>query len=345
MSTLVDAPQALPDATERICQCFNLTYGQLKQMLSDNPNMDFEQLLHVTNAGSKCTACLLDLEYLFVETTVRIARGGPLSSMEMVARESAADDTGTSLKQRIYAFVDRIAPPVHPPEFQNYYLPVIAGHGIQQFVWIANRSLLFKGEVCAPPMDIELTVRAADGTIVQDGVHHLAREADLRVDVSSMLPPPPPGSPQVGSVRIARKAASPGFRGTTRPQIEIIASKGAACVHGQAPAPTTGSWQTFLCRPGEERLFFGVVNAWKKPMTVTFTYPHSLVADGSPPPSEKNEILPPYGAVLHEVVLSAEERARFEGQPFAVRWESAGLHKAYILCAAPDLSSFSVDHV
>jgi hypothetical protein len=346
MNQHADVLPALPDTTERICACFDLNYGTLTQLLTDNPKMDFELLLEKTKAGSKCTACLLDLEYLFVETTARLARGDQVGTANVLgSSDNAQAGDPVSLKQRLYAVIDRYAPSVHPPEFQNYYLPVIGGHGIDQFVWIANRSLLFEGAVCAPAMDIELTVRTAGGHVTYDAVHHLAQESDLRVNVSQHLPAAPDGSPQIGSVRIARKAESPGFRGTTRPQIEIIASGGAACVHGQAPAPTTGSWQTFLCRPGEERLFFAVVNASSKPMQVVFTYPHPMVSDGSPPPVGKVDTLSPYGAVLHEVSLSEADKVRFAGQPFAVRWESPALHKAYILCAEPDLSSFSVDHV
>jgi bacterioferritin-associated ferredoxin len=346
MTMAFDNSQQVPVMSDRVCACFDITYARFVEIVRDDPTLDFEALLKATKAGSKCTACLLDLELLFVETSARFARGGAGTSMEsVVSTEKGRAVAALSLKERIYAFVDRYSPAVHPPETQNYYLPVIGGHGIQQFVWIANRSLLFEGNVCAPPMDVELTVRSADGRIVYDEIHHLGRESDLRIDVSRFLPPAPEGMPQIGSVRIARKATSPGFRGTTRPQIEVMASGGAACVHGQAPARTSGSWQTFLCRPREDRLFFGVANASNKPMTVTFSYPHPLVNDGSPPARVVAERARAHGALLHEVLLTDEEMARLESRPFSVRWECAELNKAYIMCATPDLSSFSIDHV
>ena len=52
-----------------ICACFDITEKNIQEVISSNRNITFNELIDQTKAGSKCTACTLDLEYLYVGLT------------------------------------------------------------------------------------------------------------------------------------------------------------------------------------------------------------------------------------------------------------------------------------
>lgn len=341
-TTAPDIPEL--KASDMLCPCYEFTAGDLEDVIVANPALEFDEILKLKNIGNKCTACLLDLEYHYIEISKRVHHSANYISMfEGSAKHHKNAAAAASLKQKIYNVVDNMTPMVHPPESTHYYLPVIRGTDVEQFVWIANRSFLFEGKICAPPMTVELRVRDMAGRTIYRGNHRLEQDSDLRLNVSQYLPAPAAGTLSIGSVCIARKADKTGYRGTTRPQIELVGTTGAACVHGQAPSPTPGWKQTFLCRPGEERVFFATVNASSRPMKLALTYPLDLMSQSAGGDARTIDI-PPFGATLQEIVLDADQQQRFLGQPYSVLYQSASRNKTFVLCADPKLTAFSVDH-
>ena len=53
---------------ELLCGCANLTREDFVAEVARRPMASFDTLLDVTGSGRECTACMLDLEYLFTES-------------------------------------------------------------------------------------------------------------------------------------------------------------------------------------------------------------------------------------------------------------------------------------
>lgn len=317
-----------------VCTCVDLTRAGLAELLAREPDLSFDDMLSRTGAGTTCTACLLDLEYLFSEHAVsgRGRGGGPVKANRPRVRRS--------LKRRIYDAVDALAP-AWPVRLSNP-VPVLAAPGLEQFLCVANDSMFFKGEMSAPPMAVRLVIRDAAGEVRHRGEHQVAPDDALWVNLSEHLPQTADGGlPAVGSAEITRLAIRPGTRGTTRPQIVIRAAAGCCAVHSQAAGEAREKWVNCIYRPTEERVFVTCLNAADRILGGVFEYPHGL--PGIKPSTRKVEV-PPFGTILYEVALP-DGVAEAENAPYGIRMQFDGRHKTHLLCATTNLDRFSVDHL
>ncbi len=323
-----------------VCGCTNLRLQGLQAALAADPTMTFEELLTKTGAGMSCTACLLDLEYYFV-TLPRASRPG------RIRPRRAGEKAPQTLRRRVYRLLDRLSPQVPMPLTE--WMPVVVGEGIEEWVWVANQSLLYEGKECPPDFDIDIIVRTADGETVYQATHGVGQGSALRLNVSRFLPPPVRHgecpSLGVGSVQISRRARRPGFRGTIRPQIELVTPVGSCAVHSQAPGELPEQWFTNFYRPRDERIFLSVVNASARPLSVEFAYPFSSSGVDVGAPLIRTVHVPPQGARLHEIVLPDPHAEQFTGRLFSIRWRASGARKVHVLCATPTLDRFSIDHL
>lgn len=325
---------------EVVCACADLHRHELEEMIAKNSEISFDDILARTGAGGTCTACLLDLEYHFVS----LPRASPAPGAAGTGLPGKKDPR--SLKRRLFDFLDGISPPVRYRLEER--MPVILGEGIEQRVWVANRSLMFEGGVAAPEMEVIFRIRDAEGRPVHRSVERLEPEGQIEFMPSRYLSPPAPvdGRPSlgVGVVEIERRALAPGYRGTTRPQVELIAARGACSVHSQAYKTRGERWFSCRWRPGDERLFITMINFWRKPIRLDFTYPLGVPGVPDPEPVEAGFEVPPLGARIHEVALPPAYAARLEDQPFSIRWICDGSYNTHIVCATPDLGRLSLDH-
>jgi len=330
---------AISDEENIICGCTSLSLAALRSRIAKNPSLTFEQLTAETGAGTKCTACLLDLEYHFVEAQ-RAPGAGPIVNGD----DDKSADTALSLKQRVYRWLDRNSPMV-PYPFTNT-VPVVYGDGIEQWVWITNRSMLFEGNRCAPNMHIELILRSPNGKIVHVEKKDVVSETSWRYEVGAQLakacPPLQPGELGCGSVEIRRSGLSAGIRGTTRPQIEIVTQKAACAVHSQAMSGPGPHWFGCLYRPQYERMFFGMLNGVNRPQKVVIRYPMGIPGVD---PVAHVERLPANGCVLHELKLPKDVATTLGDKAVTVTWLGESFHKLWAICATPNLDRFSIDHL
>lgn len=325
--------------TELVCPCANLTLEQFQHVLASRPDLTFETLLKETGAGTKCTACLLNLEYYFVA----LPRVTPMDQGHAVAQETVTPHR--TIKSRIYHFVDSVSPLMHFPLLEP--MPVLFGNGIEQWFWLANYSLLYEGEVCAPPMVVDLTIRDSEGHLVEKRRLEVEPEAALREGLSQALSLASPDDQElgIGSVMIRRRGRSPGIRGTTRPQIQIISPQGDCALHSQRAKDPREGWFTALSRPKEERLFLAFVNVSRRLLPIEISYPFAPQRAAGKEPDPVHLNVPPLGARLHEIILAEEDRELLDEQPFSIRWRAFGSHCTHAICASPDLGRFSIDHV
>ncbi len=325
------------DRGEMICGCFDLTLGAYQDFLRANPTIGFDEMMWRTKAGTKCTACTLDLEYHYVATARDGARPSTLKRAPV-----GIDRPQVTGKAALYQMIDSVSPQVAQP-FSNV-MPVLTGCGIDEYVCVDNHSLLYEHEICAPDMRVELEVRDSEGRL---RFHHddvVQAEKAMRVNVSRHLPVVN-GELGIGSVMINRQALRAGYRGTTRPQIEIVAPRAACALHSQAPSRAQEDWFTCLHRPDDERVFLTLINADDRDLVIELAYPILSDAHYWSRPETHFVSLPPRGARLHELTLPPERFAHLVGEPIHVRWRASGRYKVHVLCATPSLDRFSIDHL
>lgn len=336
MSMAEQRISAAGDEVNIVCGCAALSLAELRSRIAGTPHLAFEDLLAAVGAGTKCTACLLDLEFHFVEA--QQGRGGAASPDRV---QHARPRERTSLKQRIYAFLDRNSPRV-AYRFNNS-MPVLFGPDVEQWLWIVNHSMLFEGRECAPTMRIDLIIRDKTGRTVATSRNDVKAETTLRYNLSTAFEAlPEAGRIGIGSVEIRRRGLRPGIRGTTRPQIEILTPHSACAVHSQAMTGPGQYWFTCLSRAGDERMFFSLLNGAGRQTTIELSYP--IGAPGIEPDTHRIT-LPARGAALHEMKLPPTAAGALGDAPLSVTWRATVPHKVHAICASLALDRFSIDHL
>lgn len=302
---------------EVICGCFSLTRADLVKAASGS---NFEQFLEETRAGSRCTACLLDVEYLFVNA--------PKDPTSTAGRRAERQDR-RPMKRRIYDVLDRIAPQI-PFRLTNT-IPLLSGHGIVERLWLVNQPMVFGKKVGVPPHRFVLTVRDGEGHVTGRERH------DVHCGESKAITFPSKSSSDalsVGSIEISRWGLSPGVRGTTRPHFEIEAARSNTALHIQGAAPDPEAWLTTIHSPGETRILFTAVNVASRPLLLEFDFAEERSA------LIRVEV-PPFGA---RVVEPSARHAK-PGQPLTYRYRGRGRGKIHVMAASPTLDRIALDHL
>lgn len=316
-----------------ICTCLNISEEEMRAKIQAE-GVTFEEFLEFSGAGSKCTSCLLDIEYAFSQT----------SGLEPRSRSkvSATAKSSLPLRQKIWAFLDKVSPSV--PIVLESVAPILIGPEITQTVLIANDSLMFERKDCAPPTMIEYIIRDSSGA-----VHRQGKKTAYPGDAIKIIPTeylPKSDSLDVGSISLRRKSLSAGHRGTTRPQLTIEAPGGASSVHFQKSDFKINRWVSILWNPKSEVIFLALINDGAQPLNYQVTYPYGV---GLPEESLCNSLInvSPYGAHLHRVSLPAHFADLIENKPFDIRIHCDGKSpgKVYSLFSDASLSYFSIDHL
>lgn len=306
------------NSQEVVCGCFNLTRAALERAAAGS---NFERFLEETRAGSRCTACLLDVEYIFVNAPKNPAAAAAGSAVTRTERPS--------LKRRIYGVLDRIAPQI-PFRLTNT-IPLLSGRGIVERIWLVNQPMVFGKKVGVPPHRFLLTVRDGEGNVLGHQRHDVACGESKAIAFPEMAAQ---GANEisVGSVEIARWGLAPGVRGTTRPHFEVQAAHSNTTLHVQGASPDPEAWLTTVHRPAETRILFSAVNVASRPLMI------EAEAGANPPARVK---IPPYGARLIEPPADASA----PGEPITYHYRARGRGKIHVVTASPALDRLALDHL
>ena len=325
-ATVQDERTAGPgEATEVLCACVGLTRNAAAERLAAQPEQSFEQFLARTGAGQDCTACMLDLEYFFVET--------PRSAAPAAGRQLDARRAKQSLKQRLYAVLDRL-----PPKLvfnRSNWMPVLAGKGVQQFLWMANYPLLFGERRDMAAFDVRFVVRDGAGAIVHRGRERLPENGVLRHDISQYLPAPSGDGFALGSVQVDRFALRPAARGTTRPQTEIVMNGSASSLHFQAATPHYDEYLSIPAGRDDETHFLSVLNCAAGPLRLTV---ERIGGAGELTTVE-------LGSHQARLVDVSQPRVPGEGDLATLRFRSEGVGKLHLVIVNHRLGRLSFDHL
>ena len=327
---------SVPDAKsdDLICACKGLRLGDYQAELQENPELSFEDVLRKTGAGGTCTVCLLDLEYFYVNSP----RDKKIDKKSLKVNKS----DNRSIKRKVFDFIDKISPAV-PYKLANRF-PVISGAGVDQHIWVSNRSLMFTGEQCGPSFIVDFTVRDESGHVCHIEKRNVEPETALDFQVSEyIIPPDQKNTVSIGSVEVVRRGRKAGARGTTRPQTEIIARDGTCSVHGQNYKYPGEKWFSLTHIPEDQRIFLSFINFSARKNEITIEYPMN-VDDLQLIKRQISATLPGNGAHIHEIQITSEEATALAGRHLAIKWTASGEYNCHIFCASPDLGRFSIDH-
>ena len=336
---------------DKICHCRDITEGDLKSALSGLENPTFELLLKTTGAGSECSACLLDLECFYTEATARPFEDGVMLLKNVTSGDKKSD--GKTLKQKIYSFVDALLPDV--PRRGHLRMPFLFGDGIDQEIIFSNQGVgyLAKPEIASYKIWIKL--RDKRGNALAATNFELLSGDNKHISISEImngkLLPAVDGSFDIGTIEVKRQSTSRGFYGTTRAHTLIKMPGGIASVHMGLPNTTRQNSTRWVYNPGGQRMFISFVNWWPVKTAVRLRFPifDGLEITDTPVPQIVNMIIPPNGAVLHEINIPKEYQEKCgiqEGQTFTLNFDiSKGAHCAHMYYATPDLNCISIDHL
>jgi len=219
------------------------------------------------------------------------------------------------------------------------YVPVICGPDIETNLRVTNHKLLFK-EGHNPPFKIRYAIRNAAGRLLNRDTVLLGVGEELSVPVSTFLDPPEEGQAfSVGMVEIDRFGRSPGTRGTTRPQVEILSKEGASAVHSQAYNSPGDIWFTVQNRIGEERLFVVILNASRMDLAFSIAYPFSPLGLPADLLKEEQGTLAGKGTYVQEVTGIVSD-----DPVYSLRTQIGHAAKVMLLCTTPNMSRISIDH-
>ncbi len=316
---------AAGEAAEVLCACVGLTRKAAGERLAAQPEQSFEQFLARTGAGQDCTACMLDLEYFFVEA--------PRAAAPAAQPGVEAPRARPGLKQRLYAVLDRL-----PPKLafnRSNWMPVLAGRGVRQFLWMANYPLLFGERRDMAPFDVHFVVRDGSGAVVHRGRERLPENGVLRHDLSQYLPAPAGEGFALGSVQVDRFALRPAARGTTRPQTEIVMKGSASSLHFQAATPHYDEYLSIPAGRDDETHFLSVLNCAARPLRL------SVERVGN----QGGDTTVDLGAHQARLVDISQPRRPGEGDLATLRFRSRGVGKLHLVIVNHRLGRVSFDHL
>lgn len=187
-----------------ICFCFNVTERDVVRHFADGAGT-YESLVEKTRIGTKCTACLLNLDLA-------------LDHIHQARRSTiiAQGDGGARRKGLRHAldFVD-----------SGFF---VHDGLIRTAVRLSNFSQLFGMGAACVPFDYELVVFSEAGRAVGRRTGHVPPERDVTVEVS-----PDDGTAMRGWFLLALTARKDGFFGTMRPQVALRGKGWCATFHTQ----------------------------------------------------------------------------------------------------------------
>jgi bacterioferritin-associated ferredoxin len=311
-----------------ICYCNNIKYSEINKILVKNPNIDFEKFQNLSNAGTSCSACLPRLENIFVEK----------SNKNQNFNYSTMTPKIAGLKSSIYSFLDKMLPNF-PVKLINYF-PIIFKENIQTKVWVSNFGNLYKDQKNIVEHKIKINFFNSIGNIIWNYSCIVNKNENKIIDIPTELLKKLKDDPwSNGWLRVEKKSLSSGYKGTTRPQIQIISNKSSCSVHGQNIKINNGGFYSYVNNPKSEKQLLSFFNIGKKKINIKLDYL-----------SQENEFinfdhisLNSLNSKIIEVKL--DDKGFKEFDPINIKWSGIGHYKAHIYITDKKIERMSLDHL
>ncbi len=193
-----------------LCYCFDITEADIRRYFQ-NEGATVDGLVRDTKIGTKCTACLLDLD-LVLELCHRSLNG---------AVEEKADSTAGAGGKGIVT---------SPVDFTNSIF-YVCDDKVNTVVRVANRGIMFETESTVVGYDYSMFVFSHEGKLCAHRGGRIAPFEDIEIDLGAI-----PGIAPHGWVLLSLYPKARGFRGSNRPYVTFNGPSWTASVHMQRHA-------------------------------------------------------------------------------------------------------------
>jgi bacterioferritin-associated ferredoxin len=314
-----------------LCYCNDVKYQDIENIIKKKPGIKFDELQKITNAGTSCTACILNLEDEFIKKTSSL----PKKNKNFVINKFLKKN----FKQIIYKIIDYFSPSL--PIVINNYFPILNSKNLEIFIWLANYSNLYKNSDSEGLVDhnIIMLLYNSEGNLLWKKKFFLKRNSDLNIKIpTDLLKNEYRKKIEYGWLHIKKFGKKSGLRGTTRPQIQYLTSNASCAVHGQDIKLNNGGSYALVYNPNSDRQFLNFLNLGSKNLSINLTL---LKKDGSI--KDFNKInLKSLNSVFYELELDKMDIKEFE--PIIISWQCVGVYKCHVIITDKLLTRFSLDH-
>lgn len=314
---------------EIICYCNNVRVKDILKIISDKPDISFEDFQELSNAGKSCTACILNLEDEFVNHTSDFT----IKKKSFFKRNFL----NLSIKQLIYKFIDTISPSI-PIIIKNYF-PIIYCKGLDIYIWVSNFSNLYKNDEGLVEHKIYVNFYNSSGNLIWNNFYLLEKNKEIRLKIpTDLLKTNSNLELEHGWVSLIKTAKKSGYRGTTRPQIQFVSENASCAVHGQDIKLINAGSHSFVYNPDAERQFLSFFNIGKNKLDLEINL---LKKDGLIY-KLNNITLNSLNSKLFEIKLDKFAINKFDS--VLINWLGTGEYKCHVIIADKKLKRFSIDH-
>jgi hypothetical protein len=314
-----------------------INHDDFRLAVWERPDLSFEDLCTALNIGTKCTACLLNVESAYYEAYETRPANFVAAGEAVTARQPKRANGGhRSVKQALYNVVDSIAP--LQPKTAMHIFPVIAAKGLRTVLTMSNRFPTAIGANSAP-FDCRIEIRDEHGTILETKSFDLSSGENFDIDVSAPLSAIRGQSEVIsGACWVYLTPTARGNVGSTRPHFKLVGDRGVSAVHTQVI--NTASASQLLSRENPvERHFIHMTNPYNDPMNSRTT----VAPLSGPGEQEIASTIPAKGSVLIE--LPRLDSTLNGGAPiYRMTNKSERRRRAHILIADSKLTLMSADH-
>ncbi len=298
--------------TKPLCYCFNVTETDIRAHFA-KPGATYEDLVRDTAIGTKCTACLFDLDIVMES----IHQGH--AKVMIGPKERARRRFGQLL---ISDFAD-----------SGFF---VCDDNVKTTLHLSNFGQMYDDEFALIDFNYNVLVFAESGQLVSRQAGRIDSNTDCTIDLNKLVP-----GIDRGWFLIALHALDEGFFGTLRPQIALSGKGWTASYHTQPHAMATRDrYRYSVVTAGDgERLAtrVSIINAVERRTGLEIEV--SSAAGGFQ--RTVHQDLPPRGAAIEDLDILFPEAPKDE--PVFVTVRSARPTRKHIINEHRD-GSWSVDH-
>tara|TARA_B100001996_G_scaffold382920_1_gene376319 strand:+ start:13030 stop:14004 length:975 start_codon:yes stop_codon:yes gene_type:complete len=319
--------------SEYLCHCHEVSKEYVMDYLKNNSHVSFEEFQRATKAGTKCSACLLQVEDLYIrESSNKIVNS---------KRVVLPNEQTKNLKQKFYNIIDSLSPNISW-RLKNVF-PILINKKIENIVWFANFSKLYSKDEKISSYKIYFELYNSDGKKIWSKIKNLDENElfQLKIPTEKIFHN---GKDQrnigIAWLNVLKIAKKFGNRGTSRPQIQLKTSLSSSAVHGQSASYRDGGDFTGVNNSKGDRQFITFINPGNKNINLDLYSNLNPTKNNEKPVIVKKILLSSKGCFIYEIPLAGDF-----GKPFRVFWQGSGFYKAHVLISNNDITRISLDHL
>ena len=226
-----------------VCFCFGTTKKDIEQHFSD-PSHNFDTLVEATAVGTKCTACLLDVDLLVHRSSGQHARA-------LVKRKKVDEQ----LKEK----------GLYPIDLADSGF-FINNREIKTLVRVANYGVMFDYTDFCVPFGYKCELMDANGSHVTTLKGTIGSAESMELDLSKVS-----SLPAEGWFILTLTPKAPGLHGSIRPQIALEGPTWATSYHSQHHVFACKGRGVLVSNPGGRfETIINVINAQRRETALEF---------------------------------------------------------------------------